>query len=527
MNITNELQRISAAKADLKSAINARGGNLTSQRIDAYAAAVERLPIVIPGGATVSNLPLGSGSAALIESGASAVALTVARGATVTGEYGGSLVDVSVSPGGSIELSRPDAASGDFGVMLAGSETEIAFGTLKWNGSAFAGSVSGGVISDWDGLYRVCISSGITVSNVNLNRPYGRFYVYPGALVLNTSVGTLASAASDAELANIGLLGGSAAGVTVNYGGCLNLFQDGAAENIHVNSGFFGISAGPASASGVSMTAGRINDYGTLTDLTQSGGSCVVFAGGIAASCSIEGGKTVVSSGGVLKDATVCPGGSAIIMPGATAREMTVQNGGGVQLSSGASWSGGSLPADGSSSFTIPAGAVVTDVDFIRSAGDYATVFRGYVSGTLSGGTVAIHGGNGSDFNKLWFYVNSSGLAKDVTIAGHARLQPQAGGRIEGGTVETGGAIYAFSSGSVSATTIENGGKIHLANTTSAMGVVISSGGIMVVSSGAKGSSITVHGSLHVASGGSALEVTSMTGAVISAAAGAVITYAE
>ena len=43
MSIASELTRLSAAKADLKRAINAKGGTLVNERLSEYASAVDAL----------------------------------------------------------------------------------------------------------------------------------------------------------------------------------------------------------------------------------------------------------------------------------------------------------------------------------------------------------------------------------------------------------------------------------------------------------------------------------------------------
>ena len=44
MSIASEIARLQQAKADLKTAINSKGGNITTERIDQFASAVAALP---------------------------------------------------------------------------------------------------------------------------------------------------------------------------------------------------------------------------------------------------------------------------------------------------------------------------------------------------------------------------------------------------------------------------------------------------------------------------------------------------
>jgi hypothetical protein len=47
MSIATEIARLQQAKADLKASINAKGGTITDELIDAYAPFVDNLPIAI------------------------------------------------------------------------------------------------------------------------------------------------------------------------------------------------------------------------------------------------------------------------------------------------------------------------------------------------------------------------------------------------------------------------------------------------------------------------------------------------
>ena len=553
MSIASEIQRISSAKAEIKAAINSRGGTLTTELLGDYAAAVTALPAVSTGGGFGSAI-LGPGtvlSESILESGG-----------VLNTQYGTTLNNITVSSGATLELSTP-GADDDHGATLAGSETEIAPGTLMWNGSAFNGSVSGGLISDWTGLYRVFIGEGITVSGITLNQPYGRIFAAGGGVIEQAVIDTGIPAGEPENQANITLLdGASGLNISCGAGGRLTVYTGGNVSSVTVTSGggltVRGGTAGAVSAAHwVRVFGGQINNvinHGGLLEVTSGEG-----VNGILHTAVNSGGTMTVNSGGVASGAVITES-ATVAVPGGR-----VEN----------------LRGEGTCTVSVGAGGTISGCDIAQSAGAVSAAV-GRISGTLEDAHLHVVSGGSADARKVWFYITGpSAVASNCIVESYARIQPESGAKIIGGSVGDKGLMYA-SGGIVSSVSMTpgadvridgafgsrlsgDGGTLYLRFGGSAADcsfggsatVIVSSAGVMsgltlndravlAVSSGGKASSTIVSGGtmtvnsggvassavvysggkLTVSSGGTALGVTSASGATVIVMSGGTVSYA-
>ena len=247
MSIVAEIERLASAKVALKNAINAKGGALTTEKIDDYAAALTAIPEVI--------------------------------------------------------------------------------------------RISGGraALTSVDGNFRITVGDGIAISSVTLDSPGGRIYATEGATVVDTTIATGQTAADDAELANISLIGSGASGsnISLGLGGAFNLFSGGVVSGVSITSvGVFTIRVGCV-ASGVNLSGGYFHVSGGVTHDTRMTSGTIALEGGTLSGVTLSGGSLIVSAGAALSGGCVCDGGVITVATGGTIAGNLIAYDGGTIFSGG------------------------------------------------------------------------------------------------------------------------------------------------------------------------------------------------
>ena len=258
----------------------------------------------------------------------------------------------------------------------------------------------------------------------------------------------------------------------------------------------------------VTMSGGRqiINNGGTGTVTTMTGGEQIVSSGGTGTVSSLQnGGRQIVYNGGMAISTTIDNGGTQSVLSGGTATDTTLKNKGKQIVSSGGVASGGTFSG-------------------------VNTNTRGYQE-VYEGGTVV-----GAIFSAFGNQTVTGGMARDTTVCGETI--------VSGGSTVTVGGIQAITNKGVSLNaTIKSGGTqsateggILAGTQTIEAGASASGGtlkeitvdgktfkGVQNVNSGGTANNITVTGggTQFVLSGGTANGVT-LDGGTLSMAGGAI-----
>jgi antigen 43 len=230
-------------------------------------------------------------------------------------------------------------------------------------------------------------------------------------------------------------------------------------------------------ASVIPPIVSSVLSYSVLGVLVTSG--VELLAGGVTSGVTVASGGVLDlvqeplthvsgSAGGVLGSATkILGGGAEIVNANATEISGTVESGGLLLISGGSAVS-----------------------ETVASGGNL----------TILGGTVTV----ANIAAGASVFIGSGGAGVDLTLAGEAILA--SGGRLDSGTVGSGGLLTISSGGSTHAETVQLGGIVAVQNGGTASDINLTSGGV-----------------LDILSGGLVSGLTASSGAVISLGAGAQI----
>ena len=274
------------------------------------------------------------------------------------------------------------------------------------------------------------------------------------------------------------------------------------------------------------MTGGvqNVNSGGAGTVVTMSGGRQIINNGGTGTVTTMNGGEQIVSSGGTGTVSSLQNGGTQIVYNGGMAISTTIDNGGTQSVLSGGTATDTTLKNKGKqivSSGGVASGGTFSGVN---------TNTRGYQE-VYEGGTVV-----GAIFSAFGNQTVTGGMARDTTVCG--------GTIVSGGTTVSGGGIQAITNKGVSlnATIMSGGtqsateGGILAGTQTIEAGASASGGtlkeisvegktfkGVQNVNSGGTANNITVTGggTQFVLNGGTANGVT-LDGGTLSMAGGAI-----
>ena len=270
-----------------------------------------------------------------------------------------------------------------------------------------------------------------------------------------------------------------------------------------------------AVSSGQTSTGFRFIQEGRLEVLNGGMGEQIELA---------DGGKAIVSGGGILYVCTVSAGGTATVLKGGYAENVTVEKDGIYRVSSGGT-ANECLIKSGGTQFVhldgIAADSIIQNGGMLivssRGISDQASVQKGgtldllpnalaqsavisgmvHVNGGVLSSSIALDGGE--------VQVMENGYAFSVTIDSGGSMNIF-GGSAGGITADSGGCIV-LCDGALSNTTIKNSGVLHVSGGNTNRIAVRTGGKINL--SGGMANSMTVHsgGSLIVSSGATAMKV--------------------
>ena len=435
--------------------------------------------IIIASGVTSTGLVANSGDVIIVEAGGALVDGVINEGGTLNATQDAILENLTAATGATVELTGTAKTSG---AILKGANTNIAAGALYYQGTAIGGQVANGVLSDLDGVYRICAGTGITVSDpvVGGESTVGvRVYARETAVVSGGSITTSG---------NIGLLGESygnevivgGEGVTkANY----NTFDNATADNTTVKEGGVFTVRDNTTADGVTVDQGG--------QLNVSGGG---VAAPVARNVTVNSDGTLrVSNGGAVSGGTVNRGGLLYVRNGeisgltiyAKADSAAIQISGGGALMSGGTICG---VATGKASAIITSGAVLRDVVLTTeattsnsnllwvSAGDQPAASTGSAYGynvTVDNfARLQIYHGVFSDTKVIsggWLYLNQKGVADNTLLSGtsggnkaHMDINCGYGGYAINTWIASGGHVNV-SAGKALNTIVNSGGTLKMA----------------------------------------------------------------
>ena len=293
----------------------------------------------------------------VIEEGGTLSGGTIREGGALSAVYGAVVSDLTAETGAVVEISDGAKTSG---AMLTGANTNIAEGTLYYMGTAITGNVVNGTLSNLNGIYRICVGEGITVTDPVLGSSV-RIYAQSGSIVSGGNINTSG---------NIGLLGDAYGnGVTVGGEGITtatyNLFDTAVADNTTVNAGG-------------AFTLREGNVAHTVT--VNSGGKLNVSNGGVAYGATLNSGATLnLYNGGEIYETTVNDGAALTVKKEQTANTVTVNSGGALTVSSGAEVHDVTINRSGT--LTVKSGGTAYDV--VATPGALFSVTGGSIIGGI------------------------------------------------------------------------------------------------------------------------------------------------
>ena len=359
--------------------------------------------------------------------------ITLSGGAMSLYGLGASVTDVTVSSGGKFNITLDtDYDPADFSV-IAGSQTDLASGTLHYQNNAFAGECAGGEFIGLSGTYRIGIGDGIAALTPvigNSDTETTRIYVFSGGAVSGGSVGI--------------------SGAIVVYGGTI--------DGVHI-----------AGYSGEKVDGTVVVRGGTATNVAVSAnGSLRVLDSGIANSAVVESdGYLTISSGGAVNYTTLNDQGRLAISSGGSAYETIVNSDGKMYVSADASVSSTHIYSGGI--MYVSSGATVSKT-FVKSGGR-AYFYNGAVGPGVSalGGTV---------------YISYGGMVSSSVLQGSGRLFVSSGGVASRVIIGSTGSTYLFPGGTANDISVRSDAKLFVSSGGVASDVDVFSGGSMRIHSG-------------------------------------------
>ena len=454
--------------------------------------------IVIHNGETSTGLVAGSGDIIIIEAGGTLVDGVINDGGVLSATYGAVAENLTAATGATVELTGTAKTSG---LMLTGANTNIAEGTLYYQGAAVTGTVTNGTLSNLNGVYRVCIGDGITATDpvVGGETTVGvRVYAQENAIVsggqittsgniglLDTAYGNGVTVGGEGvEKANYNTFDNATADNTiVSEGGQFTVRYH--ADNTTVNAGGNMIVSNLGIADGITLSGTlHVSDGGRAENVTADAGAAVnVSNGGVVDGVTMNGGALTVSKGGVVYDLTANPGTTLTISGGVSGATLVGHNGATANswLRNGAFINDVTLRADETyyspqNCAWIRLGNTGTDKAYasnvkIESAGKFQ-VNNGYaenVSATTYGGAIVYNndqsGKAGASASRI--FVSNHGIASVFTrpgVAEHALMTEVwignggvakvgkgegdgSGGEMRDAILNPGGSMYVYNNG--------------------------------------------------------------------------------
>ncbi|KMQ96198.1 outer membrane protein [Lasius niger] len=343
-------------------------------------------------------------------------------GATVNVSAGGIASNLDVGPEGSVNVGAQGVLSGG---ILSGSYASAGAGIVGVGasgligGSAFASIGDGGSANDE-----------------------------------NVSVFGVMNAGSGAKLTNDSAFGGTinvGAGATM-VGGEASGFYDGGmllGLGAHTYSGVINVSGQQAQLSGATADA-----YGTI--LAQNGGTIV---GGTALDSTLDANGNVIPAGALQAGS----GGTVLAADGANVSNATALAYGTVAALNGGIVANVTASANGT---TLASGGIVSGATAFTGGTLVASANSGIISNAIvSNGGTAVASGQGLITGGIVNYngteiASDGGTVSGADVQSSGQLYAENGGTA-GGTVESGGSIWANAGGLVSNATLFSGARLN------------------------------------------------------------------
>ena len=234
-------------------------------------------------------------------------------------------------------------------------------------------------------------------------------------------------------------------------------------------------------SSGIVVVSSGVTSTGLM--VLQDGVMQVMNAGFAQETGIADGGKAVVSNGGILYVCTVSSGGTATVLNGGFAQDITVENGGLYLVSSGGTAHKSVLQSGGTQ---------IVSADVMAAS---ITVMNGGIlhvsSGAYARTTVISQGGS--------LYLWKGGLSDRAQIYGG--LEVNANAAANSATVFAGGQLFVLSAGNAYKPTVSSGGVLDAASGGVVNSAIVYDGGTAMISAGASGFNAKINGGAVILAG--------------------------
>lgn len=432
-----------------------------------------------------NNTIINSGGSLYISQGTINNTIISSGGSAMLYALNGNINDITLLEGAKLDMTFEDVPEYDpFEYsFIAGSNTNIASGTLYHAGFSVSGSCVNGVWTGLDGIYKLGIGSSITVESPIVGDTC-RIYIKDGAII---------------------------SGGQILENGNVSLFESGICYNISVGrpgaaaSSYLNVYSGTANSTTV-YQGGRFrlnaSGIGSDTIVSSLGGVVVLPEGKLYTAIVSSGGSITVSSGGIAENITVSDCGSYTVKAGGIGNNTIISSGGSVIVSSTGNLSTVTVLSDGivSNKGSIKDMTVSGGIVNISAAGKVSTttiLFGGSVvisnSGTiesmeiLSGTLTVISSANSSASTLL--YASNNGMIENMKVA-NGIVTISSNGILSSAKIYSGGSMLVSSGGIAENITVSNVGIFKVNGIGN--NITVSSGGSVTVSSFGKLSSATI-----------------------------------
>ena len=272
------------------------------------------------------------------------------------------------------------------------------------------------------------------------------------------------------------------------------------------------ISSGIVYVSGTTSTELCVIQEGALHILNDGMAKTVVLA---------DGGKAVVSRGGILYLCTVSGGGTATVLNSGYAQDITVENAGLYLVSSGGTAHRSIILSGG------------TQVIFANTMATSATVLDGgrlqvnangfaYVPSVSQGGALILLSGLANSARILGSAEVDAGAALNyATALDSGRITVLSKGYAYETEVNSGGSMSVSNAGSANFTILHNGGTANIEEGGGCGNTTVGSGGTLRISGGMAGDTTVSGGAMQVLNGGTATVVSIAAGGTLTCSDGA------